>query len=75
VPLSRANWITRYGGRPGNLSLPIQYASGVHTRRPSLRGLAITLGDEQIQPRNLVEAMERETLNQEITATVMERAG
>jgi len=37
--------------------------------------LAITLGDEQIQPRNLVEAMERETLNQEITATVMERAG
>ena len=67
----------------GELSLPIQYAFGVHMQTfvfqyrgrfyesmvsyyPKLSGLAITLGDERLQPRNLVEAMGRETSNQEI---------
>jgi hypothetical protein len=67
----------------GELSLPIQYAFGVHMQTfvfqyrsrfyesmvsyyPKLSGLAITLGDEQLRPRNLVEAMGRETSNQEI---------
>jgi hypothetical protein len=69
----------------GQLSLPIQYAFGVHMQTfvfqyrdrfyesmvsyyPKLSGLAITLGDEQLQPRNLVEAMGRETSNREIAA-------
>lgn len=69
----------------GQLSLPIQYAVGVHMQTfvfeyrgrfyesmvsfyPKLSGLAITLGDEQLRPRNLVEAMGRETSNDEITA-------
>jgi len=34
---------------------------------PKLSALAITLGDEQLRPRNLVEAMGRETSNREIT--------
>ncbi len=35
---------------------------------PKLAALNITLGDEQLRPRNLVEAMGRETSNDEITA-------
>lgn len=35
---------------------------------PALGGLAITLGDEHLKPRNLVEAMGGETSDQEITA-------
>ena len=35
---------------------------------PKIGGLAITLGDEQRRPHNLVEAMGRETPNSEITA-------
>jgi hypothetical protein len=35
---------------------------------PKLGGLNITLGDEQLRPSNLVEAMGRETPNQEITS-------
>jgi hypothetical protein len=34
---------------------------------PKLSALAITLGDEQLRPRNLVEAMGRETSTQETT--------
>ncbi len=34
---------------------------------PRLNGLAITLGDEQLQPRNLVEAMGREMPDKETT--------
>jgi hypothetical protein len=70
-------------GAAGELSLPIQYAFGVHMQTfvflyqgrfyesmvsyyPKLNALAITLGDEQLRPRNLVEAMGRETSSQEI---------
>jgi hypothetical protein len=35
---------------------------------PSIGGLAITMGDERLQPHNLTEAMGRETSSQEITA-------
>jgi len=72
-------------GADGDLSLPIEYAVGVHMQTfvfpyqgrfyesmvsyyPKLRGLAITLGDEPLRPRNLVEAMGRETPRDEITA-------
>lgn len=68
----------------GELSLPIQYALGVHSQSyvlqyqgrfyegmvsyyERLNGLAITLGDEQLRPRNLVEAMGRQTSQEEIT--------
>jgi len=34
---------------------------------PPLNGLAVTMGDERIQPHNLLEAMGRETSNAEIT--------
>jgi hypothetical protein len=67
----------------GELSLPIQYAFGVHMQTfvfqyrsrfyesmvsyyTKLRGLAITLGDEQLRPRNLVEAMGREMSREEV---------
>jgi hypothetical protein len=69
----------------GEISLPIQYAFGVHSQTfvfqyqgrfyegmvtyySKLSGLAITLGDEQLRPRSLVEAMGREMSNQEVVA-------
>ena len=67
----------------GQISLPIQYAFGVHSQtyvfqyqgefyesmvsyHALLNGLALTLGDENLQPHNLIEAMGRRTSNEEI---------
>jgi hypothetical protein len=66
----------------GEISLPIQYAFGVHSQTflfpyqgrfyeglvsyyAKLEGLAITLGDEQLKPRNLKEALGRAISSQE----------
>ncbi|HUE20572.1 MAG TPA: multiheme c-type cytochrome [Bryobacteraceae bacterium] len=83
--IERKGDVSIYTVRDGarELSLPIQYAFGVHSQNfvfpyqgrfyesmvsyyPKLGGLAITLGDEQLRPRNLVEAMGRQTSNEEI---------
>lgn len=83
--IERKGDLSIYTVRDGvsELSLPIQYAFGVHSQNfvfyyqggfyesmvsyyPKLGGLAITLGDEQLRPRNLVEAMGRLTSNEEI---------
>lgn len=69
----------------GKLSLPIQYAFGVHSQTfvleykggfyesmvsyyASLDGLGVTVGNNNIIPHNLVEAMGRKTSDTEIVA-------
>jgi len=45
-----------------------RYYESMVSYYPKIGGLAVTLGDEQRRPHNLVEAMGRETPNSEITA-------
>ena len=52
-------FVLQYGGR---------FYESLVSYYPKLEGLAITLGDEPLRPRNLIEAMGRETPDEEITA-------
>jgi hypothetical protein len=62
----------RYAFGVGNQTFVLQYQGKFYESMVSsyqgINGLAITLGDERLRPRNLVEAMGRATSNDEITA-------
>ena len=45
-----------------------QFFESMVSYYPGVGGLAITMGDERLQPHSLLEAMGRQTANQEITA-------